>query len=66
MVDCNSIIQIGLFNAHFEYKILMVHLINIVDVVNNKKDMVQIVVSLFVPCLYTQHSRVKQSMQMKY
>lgn len=51
----------GPTNANFEYKILMMHLI-----VNNKKDMVEIFVSLFVPCLYTQHSRVKQSMQIKY
>lgn len=61
MVNCNSIIQMGPTNANFEYKILMMHLI-----VNNKKDMVEIFVSLFVPCLYTQHSRVKQSMQIKY
>ena len=45
------IIQIGLTNAHFEYKILMMHLINVVDFVNDNKDMVEIVVSLFVPCL---------------
>lgn len=45
------IIQIGLTNAHFEYKFLMMHLINVVDFVNDNKDMVEIVVSLFVPCL---------------